>query len=86
MSGAAKMLPTGFVGAAIPPTLAILSVGWPVPGRTGCGNALVARRWVMIFVKGREGGGGRLQADPAGSPICPESRAPSRADATPGIE
>jgi hypothetical protein len=42
ISGAARMLPTGLAGAGRPPTLAIVRLGCPVPGKTGCGRPVVA--------------------------------------------
>jgi hypothetical protein len=38
-SGAARKLPPGLAGAAMPPTLAIVRLGCPAAGNTGCGKA-----------------------------------------------
>ena len=38
ISGAARIFPLRVAGAGTPPTLAIVSVGWPVPGKTGLGG------------------------------------------------
>jgi hypothetical protein len=42
ISGAASRLPTGVAGADSPPTLAIVRLGWPVPGKTGWGRPVVS--------------------------------------------
>jgi hypothetical protein len=42
ISGAARTLPTGFAGAAIPPTLVMASVGCPAGGKTDCGKPVLA--------------------------------------------
>jgi hypothetical protein len=42
MSGAARRLPVGLAGAAIPPTLVMARLGWPAGGKTGWGSAAVA--------------------------------------------
>jgi hypothetical protein len=43
ISGAARISPLGVAGAGTPPTLAIVSMGWPVPGKTDWGRAVIRR-------------------------------------------